>query len=103
MKTCLLVLCAAITVSFDQRAAGAAAQPRLQGTFVQLTKANADWDAATWERSGGMPNIASLPRRVPASLFHRVAASPCPRVAFVRSALCVIISRSINRREPKKG
>ena len=46
MKMCLIVLCAAMTISFNERAAGAAAQARLQGTFVQLTRANAAWDAA---------------------------------------------------------
>ena len=50
MKTCLIVLCAAMTISFNERAAGAPAQARLQGTFVQLTRANADWDAARWEQ-----------------------------------------------------
>ena len=34
-------------------ASGGAASPRLQGTFIQLTRANADWDEARWEQLFG--------------------------------------------------
>ena len=48
MKTRSLVLTAIVAVA--SVAAGASPYPRLRGTFVQLTRSNAEWDDARWDQ-----------------------------------------------------
>src|SRR5437867_731071 len=53
MKPPLFVLSLVLVLAAPTAHASAAPPPRLQGTFIQLTRANADWDEARWEQLFG--------------------------------------------------